>query len=243
VVLIGDTGTGKELVASCLHDYSSRCDHAFVAINCGAIPENLLESELFGHEKGAFTAADKHRVGKLEFASNGTLFLDEIESMSMEFQVKLLRALQENTIKRVGSNKPIKINPRVICASKVNLKMLVDKGLLRLDLYYRLRVTEICIPKLTERSDDIPLLFQFFLDKACKQFKLPLYDLSIKEKGVLANREWPGNIRELKNLAQQFSIANSTDNRSLVSLLKPNITHEENSIDTAIENISNNMIA
>ncbi|PAJ72734.1 hypothetical protein CJF42_19740 [Pseudoalteromonas sp. NBT06-2] len=221
VVIHGDTGTGKELVACCLHDYSTRCEQPFVAINCGAVPENLLESELFGHEKGAFTGADQTRIGKLEFASNGTLFLDEVESMPMNFQVKLLRALQENSIERVGSNKSISINPRVICATKVDLKKLADEGKFRLDLYYRLKVAELYLPSLSARPDDIALLFQHFLKLACCQYQVDQVDPTMEELILLSTREWPGNIRELKNLAQQFSIANNACETPLCDLLTP----------------------
>lgn len=235
VVINGDTGTGKELVASCLHEYSSRCEHPFVAINCGAIPENLLESELFGHEKGAFTGANQTRIGKLEYASEGTLFLDEIESMPMNFQVKLLRALQENTIERVGSNKSITINPRIISATKVDLKVLSDQGDFRLDLYYRLKIAELNLPTLSERLADIPLLFQHFLQQACQKFNISQPVPTLDDIALLATREWHGNIRELKNLSQQYAIVNATDTMSLSTLLADekggnttNITMESN---------------
>ncbi len=219
IIVHGDTGTGKELVASCLHDYSNRSDHPFVAINCGAVSESLLESELFGHEKGAFTGANQTRIGKLEYASKGTLFLDEIESMPMSFQVKLLRALQENTIERVGSNKSISINPRVICATKVDLKELSDKGEFRLDLYYRLKIAELHIPKLADRLDDIPLLFKHFLEQACQKYNIPMPTPSMEDLVLLTTKEWAGNIRELKNVAQQYAIANVGLETSLASML------------------------
>ncbi len=220
VVINGDTGTGKELVASCLHDYSPRCEAPFVAINCGAIPESILESELFGHEKGAFTGANQTRIGKLEYASEGTLFLDEIESMPMNFQVKLLRALQENTIERVGSNKSIKINPRVICATKVDLKWLADKGDFRLDLYYRLKVAELHLPKLAERLSDVPMLFKHFLQQACQKFNIEQPVPTMDDISLLATKNWHGNIRELKNLSQQYAIVNATSSVTLATLLK-----------------------
>jgi len=224
VVINGDTGTGKELVASCLHDFSPRCEHPFVAINCGAIPENLLESELFGHEKGAFTGANQTRIGKLEYASKGTLFLDEVESMPMSFQVKLLRALQENTIERVGSNKSIDINPRVICATKVDLKQLSDQGDFRLDLYYRLKIAELYIPKLNERLSDVPILFQHFLQQACQKFNIEQITPSMDDLSLLATRDWHGNIRELKNLSQQYAIVNATGSVTLSNLFKDDNT-------------------
>ncbi|MGL1956000.1 MAG: sigma-54 dependent transcriptional regulator [Colwellia sp.] len=239
VVINGDTGTGKELVASCLHDYSARCDEPFVAINCGAIPESLLESELFGHEKGAFTGANQTRIGKLEYASKGTLFLDEIESMPMNFQVKLLRALQEKTIERVGSNKSISINPRIVCATKVDLKQLSDQGDFRLDLYYRLKVAEIYIPKLNERLSDVPILFQHFLQQACQKFNIDQPVLTIDELSLLSTKNWHGNIRELKNLSQQFAIVSATGNVALSSLLTERSSESNSHINTNIE-IENN---
>jgi len=219
IIIHGDTGTGKELVASCLHDYSNRSEHPFVAINCGAVAENLLESELFGHEKGAFTGANQTRIGKLEYASKGTLFLDEVESMPMTFQVKLLRALQENTIERVGSNKSITINPRVICATKVDLKKLSDQGDFRLDLYYRLKIAELHIPKLADRLEDIPLLFEHFLVQACQKFSIEKPIPSMEDLVLLTTKSWSGNIRELKNLAQQYAIANVSLDTTLASML------------------------
>ena len=219
VMIHGDTGTGKELVAACLHEYSPRCEGNFVAINCGAVPDNLLESELFGHEKGAFTGASTTRIGKLEYASKGTLFLDEIESMPMNFQVKLLRALQENTIERVGSNKSIAINPRVICATKVDLKKLADAGKFRLDLYYRLKVAELYLPKLSARADDVILLFQHFLAQATEQYQIEPARPTMEDLAILSTRDWPGNIREIKNLAQQFAIANAATVTSITDLL------------------------
>jgi len=238
VVINGDTGTGKELVASCLHDYSSRCEHPFVAINCGAIAENLLESELFGHEKGAFTGANQTRVGKLEYASKGTLFLDEIESMPMTFQVKLLRALQENTIERLGSNKSITINPRIISATKVDLKTLADQGSFRLDLYYRLKVAELHLPKLQDRLSDVPVLFQQFLQQACQKFNIEQPIPTMDDFSLLATRDWHGNVRELKNLAQQYAIANATTGVSLSCLLKEGRTTNTTDMvnNTVIEN-------
>jgi len=221
IIINGDTGTGKELVARCLHDYSARFEQPFVAINCGAIPENLLESELFGHEKGAFTGANQTRIGKLEYASNGTLFLDEVESMPMNFQVKLLRALQEKTIERVGSNKSISINPRIISATKVDLKALAEQGDFRLDLYYRLKVAELYLPKLQERLDDIPLLFQHFINIACQQYQLPEVKMTVENLVLLSKQTWPGNVRELANLAQQFAIANISGDIPLATLLTP----------------------
>ena len=158
VLLLGETGTGKDLVARCLHDLSDKKGKNFVAINCGAIPETIIESELFGHEAGAFTGANTRRIGKFEYANGGTVLLDEIESMPVDLQVKLLRVIQERTVERVGSNQSIPIDVRIIAATKVDLKEASDKGKFRQDLYYRLNVVQIILPPLRERQEDISLL-------------------------------------------------------------------------------------
>ena len=162
VLIQGETGTGKELAARCLHEASPRRSGNFVAINCGGLPETLFESEIFGHEAGAFTGAGKRRIGKIEHASGGTLFLDEIESMPMAMQIKLLRVLQERTLERLGSNTPIAVDCRVVAATKADLRVLVDQGLFRADLYYRVNVATLPLPPLRERREDTPLLFEYF---------------------------------------------------------------------------------
>ncbi|WP_372873173.1 sigma-54-dependent transcriptional regulator [Shewanella sp.] len=204
VLIEGETGTGKELVARCLHDHSPRHKANFVAINCGAIPENLIESELFGADAGAFTGIDKARVGKFEFANGGTLFLDEIESTPMSLQVKLLRVLEDRKVERLGSNKSISLDIRVVAATKVDLKKLCDKGEFRQDLLYRLNLVTIPIPPLRERREDIPLLFLHFARIASARYHKELIYPSAEHHARMAAHDWPGNVRELRNLAERY---------------------------------------
>lgn len=204
VLLFGETGTGKDLVAGCLHNLSDRKNKNFVAINCGAIPESIIESELFGHESGAFTGANTRRIGKFEYADGGTVFLDEIESLPIDLQVKFLRVLQERTVERLGSNELHPIDVRVIAATKVDLKEASDQGKFRQDLYYRLNVVEINLPPLRERQEDISLLFQHFVLQACSRHNLPIPSLSKGLMGQLSSNKWEGNIRELKNEAEKY---------------------------------------
>lgn len=204
ILIQGETGTGKELVARSLHEHSQRCKGNFVAVNCGAIPEQLIESELFGHEAGAFTGARERRVGKLEYASGGTLFLDEIESMPMPLQVRLLRVLQERHIERLGSNKAIPVDFRVVAATKVDLRELAAEDRFREDLYYRLNVVTIEIPPLRERREDIALLFQHFTLVANARYEKQMPPLTTDHLPALLSHHWPGNVRELRNLAERF---------------------------------------
>ncbi len=204
VLVYGETGTGKELVARCLHDHSERRRGHFVPLNCGGLPESLADSELFGHEAGAFTSANRVRVGKLEYAQGGTLFLDEIESMPMAVQIKFLRALQERSIERVGSNKPIAIDCRVIAASKDDLKTLSDQHKFRADLYYRIGVAFIELPPLRERREDIPLLFEHFTLLAASRYERAAPVPTSAQLADLTAYAWPGNVRELRNVADRF---------------------------------------
>lgn len=204
ILLFGETGTGKELVARSLHEQSGRREHNFVAVNCGAVPENLLESELYGHEKGAFTGADSKRIGKFEHAQNGTLFLDEIESMPMQAQIKLLRVLQERVIERIGSNTLIPLDIRVIAATKVDLKQAAEEGSFRQDLYYRLNIVTLDLPPLRERKEDIPALFHHFLLVAAARYGKAATALPAQDLQQLMSHNWPGNIRELRNAAERF---------------------------------------
>lgn len=206
VLIEGETGTGKELVARCLHDFSNRRGKRFVALNCGALPETIVESELFGHEAGAFTGAVKRRIGKLEFANGGTVFLDEIESMPIGLQVKLLRVLQERTIERLGGNESIPIDVRVVAATKLDLVAEAEAGRFRKDLFYRLNVARIAIPPLRERKSDILLLFHHFLHKACLRFDRDVPDLPESHEANLMARSWPGNVRELGNAAERYAL-------------------------------------
>ncbi len=204
VLINGDTGCGKELVARYLHSHSKRGDKAFVAINCGAIPENLIESELFGHEAGAFTGAGKKRVGKFQYANGGTLFLDEIESMPMALQIKMLRVLEERAVEPLGGNQQIPLNIRVVAATKVDLKELSDQGGFRLDLYYRLNVVQVHIPPLKDRREDVPVLFEHFVWMAANRYGSEVQPLTATQRQHLLSHDWPGNVRELRNLAECF---------------------------------------
>jgi two-component system C4-dicarboxylate transport response regulator DctD len=204
VMIYGETGTGKDVVANCLHHHSARRSGNYVAVNCGGLPDSLVESELFGHEVGAFTGAIRQRIGKLEYANGGTLFLDEIESMPLSVQVKLLRALQERMIERVGSNKPIPVDCRIVAASKADLLQLSERKLFRSDLYYRLGVAFIELPPLRERREDITLLFEHFTLAAARRFNCdaPIADERLVSR--LLSFSWPGNVRELRNVADRF---------------------------------------
>ncbi|BBB24698.1 sigma-54-dependent transcriptional regulator [Amphritea japonica] len=206
LIINGATGTGKEVVAKCLHDFSPRAEKPFVALNCGAVTESVIESELFGHEAGAFTGANKKRVGKIEYASGGTLFLDEIESMPASLQVRLLRVLQERTLQRLGGNATISIDIRVIAASKVNLRESADQGIFREDLYYRLNVASIEIPCLDQRKEDIPVLFSNFVEQANQRFNRDSRPIPEQLLRQLRTQNWPGNVRELRNAAERWTL-------------------------------------
>ena len=203
VLIHGETGTGKELVARCLHEESNRRDGNFVAINCGGLPETLFDSEIFGHEAGAYTGAGKRRIGKIEHANGGTLFLDEIETMPVPMQIKLLRVLQERTLERLGSNTPIPIDCRIIAATKEDLLALSEQGRFRADLYYRLSVATLPLPPLRERREDIPLLFEHFLLQAAARHERPVPATPPGRIQQLVGYAWPGNVRELRNVADR----------------------------------------
>ena len=205
VLILGASGTGKELVARAIHDHSTRASMPFVPVNCGALPENILESELFGHEKGAFTGADASRPGLFEAATGGTLFLDEISETKPGFQVNLLRAVQEQKIRRVGSQKYTPIDVRILAASNRDLKKLIASGQFREDLYYRLSVVEIHLPGLEERREDIPLLVQYFLKRSNARNKRSV-KISDDALRLLTAASWPGNVRELENLVERLAI-------------------------------------
>ena len=206
VLILGETGAGKELVARSLHDYSPRREERFVAINCGALPETLIESELFGHKAGAFTGASKARMGRIQYAHGGTLFLDEIESMPLDLQVKMLRVLQDRTVQPLGGNEEVPVDVRVVAATKEDLRTLADEGRFREDLYYRLDVLTLAIPPLRDRQDDIVLLFQHFVDEACRRFDRPAQALDPEVAADLTARDWPGNVRELQNAATRHAL-------------------------------------
>ena len=206
VLILGETGSGKEVVARALHDLSSRRNGPFVAINAGALAESVVESELFGHEPGAFTGAQKRRIGKFEFANGGTLFLDEIESMSLDVQVKLLRMLQERVVERLGGNQLIPLDIRVIAATKEDLRQSADQGRFRADLYYRLNVAPLRIAPLRERGEDVLMLFDYFAGEASVRHDLTPNVLQPAQRALLLRHNWPGNVRELQNVAERFAL-------------------------------------
>lgn len=219
VIIYGETGCGKELVATSLHKESQRKSHRFVPINCGAIPENLFESELFGHEPGAFTGASKRRIGKLEYADKGTLFFDEIESMPLSMQVKVLRSLQEHTVERVGGNQQINVDLRVIAAAKEDLN---DHEEFRQDLYYRLNVAQIYLPPLREREEDALILFEHF----ALQTNSDSRPLSDADRNAVLSYAWPGNVRELRNVAMRFALDDTVSVMEILSS-RPSSTTED----------------
>lgn len=206
VLITGGNGTGKELVARQLHERSGRKDKPFVEVNCAAIPSELIESELFGHEKGAFTSAIKQRKGKFEQANGGTLFLDEIGDMSLSAQAKVLRALQENRITRVGGDKDIKVDVRILAATNKDLRKEIDEGNFREDLFHRLSVILIHVPSLNDRKDDIPLLAEHFIGQICGEYGMPVKTIAPKAIKALQEVNWTGNIREFRNIIERLII-------------------------------------
>jgi DNA-binding NtrC family response regulator len=206
VLIAGESGTGKELVAKALHYNSGRRERPFIALNCAALPETLIESELFGHEKGSFTDATARRVGQFELANTGTLFLDEIGDLSAMTQAKLLRVLQEREFTRVGGVQSIKVDVRIVTATNQNLEELVRKGQFREDLYYRINVIALYLPPLRERGDDIPLLAKHFLAKRIEEENRPLQEFSKDAVDLLSRYPWPGNVREMENIVEQAFI-------------------------------------
>ena len=222
VLISGESGTGKELIARFIHNNSRRAGNPFIAVNCGAIPSELLESEMFGHERGAFTGAVGTRMGLFQLANGGTIFLDEIGEMTAPLQVKLLRVLQEREMRPVGSDRTVKVDVRVIAASNRELAVEVEKGRFREDLFYRLQVIPIVVPPLRERRSDIPILVQHFLDKHNQQ--RPAQPCKIADDAMvhLWEYDWPGNVRELENLIERMVILND-DGVIRVENLPPNI--------------------
>ena len=206
VLITGDNGVGKELVARRIHELSNRCNGTLIEVNCAAIPSELIESELFGHEKGSFTSAIKQRIGKFEQANGGTLFLDEIGDMSLDAQAKMLRALQESRITRVGGEKEIKVDVRVLAATNKNLMEEVEAKKFRLDLYHRLSVIVIQVPPLNARRDDIPMLIDHFMKEISEEYKQPVKELEPAAIATLKAYNWTGNIRELRNVIERLII-------------------------------------
>jgi two-component system nitrogen regulation response regulator NtrX len=218
ILISGENGTGKELVARMIHHLSPRADQPLIDVSCAAIPENLIESELFGHEKGAFSGATSKKIGKFELASNGSIFLDEIGDMSLKTQAKILRVLQEQKIQRVGGSRTISVNVRVIAASNKNLEEEIEKGRFREDLFYRLNVLPINVPPLRQRADDIPILVETFLEDFAIQNRDRRKKITSDALEILGKYTWPGNVRELKNLVERMAIlvdADEIDSRDI----------------------------
>ena len=244
VLALGESGTGKELVAEALHKLSKRKGQ-FVPVNCAAIPSELLESELFGHEKGAFTGADRARVGRFEMSSGGTLFLDEIGDIPLPLQAKLLRALENRKIQKVGGGKEIPLNLRMVCATHQNLEKKVNEGTFRADLFYRINVFPINVPTLSERIEDIPMLLNHLMQSLKKNIDLPTF--SKEAISALQRHLWPGNIRELKNVIERacilFSGKEVTKNNVFENLLRlkvPTSEAEQNALWDATQNLAMN---
>ncbi|HIH7407455.1 TPA: sigma-54-dependent transcriptional regulator [Escherichia coli] len=237
VLIYGETGCGKEVVARMLHHWSTRRQGQFVALNCAGLPETLFESEIFGHEAGAFTGAVKKRIGKIEHANGGTLFLDEIEGMPSGMQVKLLRVLQERTIERLGANQLIPVNCRVIAATKEDLLRRSEEHLFRLDLYYRLNVVSLNIPPLRQRREDIPELFYWFASQAAQKYNRPLPDISPMLLAWLQSQSWPGNVRELKHNAERFVLGLLTHHQPV-----PMTQQEESGLTSCIDAFEKKLI-
>lgn len=225
VLLVGETGTGKELIARSVHQLSPRSDGPYVRVNCGALSESLLESELFGHIKGAFTGAIDNKTGRFEAAHTGTIFLDEISSMSEKLQVKLLRVLQEREFERVGDSRTIRVDTRVVAATNQLLEDEIDAGRFREDLYYRLNVVPIYLPPLRDRPEDVPLLANYFLKKYCDENKKDIHGFSPGVLEAIAGYDWPGNVRELENYVER-AVVLCTGNMVTADLLPPQVRGE-----------------
>jgi two-component system response regulator AtoC len=247
VLITGESGTGKEMVAKSLHYHSGRKKKPFVAVDCGVIPENLIESELFGHTKGAFTGADHAKKGLFAEANEGTIFLDEIGNLPVPLQAKLLRVLQEREIKPIGSNETTSVNVRVIAATKEDLKTSVDSGTFRNDLFYRLSVIPIHLPPLRERPEDVPLLLKHFLAKVCKSNNQKEKQITPEAMNVLMAYNWPGNVRELENLVERMVLITSGDTIDVDDLpdeiksTKGNTSMKEN-LDRTVKVVEKDMI-
>ncbi len=222
VLITGESGTGKEVIARYIHKQSNRATKPFISVNCAAIPENLLESELFGHEKGSFTGAVSRRIGRFEEANNGTLLLDEISEMDIGLQAKLLRAIQEREITRIGSNKPVKVNIRILATSNRDLEAEVKRGNFREDLYFRLNVINVMIPKLADRTGDIPPLAEYFIAKYSKANGMPPRKLTKEALDKLMQYDWPGNVRELENVIHRSVLMAQGNQIDAAAILLPN---------------------
>lgn len=242
ILVLGETGTGKELVARSLHEHSKRRVKNFVAVNCGALPETMIESELFGHEAGAFTDAKSQRIGKIEHANGGTLLLDEIESMPLRVQIHLLRVLQERSLERLGSNELINLDLRVVAASKVDLRHHAEMGEFREDLYYRLNVVSLEIPPLRDRREDIPLLFHHFLLVAGHRYQQEVPQPNGAQMNSLMAYSWPGNVRELRNLAERYVLLGGQVGWSIDALLSGGETEHHRSLPQQVDCFERSLI-
>lgn len=234
VLITGESGTGKEVIARYIHKRSGRATKPFITLNCAAIPENLLESELFGHEKGSFTGAISRRLGKFEEANNGTLLLDEISEMDISLQAKLLRAIQEREVVRIGSNKPIKVNIRILATSNRDLEAEVRKGSFREDLYFRLNVINVQIPKLADRTEDILPLSEYFIEKYSKANGMPPRQLNDSGLAKLTSYSWPGNVRELENICHRAVLMARGDAIDESAILLPTQRQDQLTLTTSV---------
>ena len=245
ILLIGETGTGKEVIAKAIHKNSQRSDGPYIRVNCGALHENLLESELFGHIKGSFTGAVDNKIGRFEAAYGGTIFLDEINSMSPTLQVKLLRVLQEREFERLGESRTISVDVRVIAATNATLEELVEAGTFREDLYYRLNVVPIVLPPLRDRREDIPALARFFLTKYAKANDLvPTPPITAELEAMLRAHHWPGNVRELENTMERLVVLSEGDGLSadLLNFNRPSVGGHDNANSMDIQKLIRSLV-
>jgi transcriptional regulator with GAF, ATPase, and Fis domain len=240
VLITGETGTGKELIARAIHKRSQRASRAFVSVNCAAIPRDLIASELFGHEKGAFTGATQRRLGRFESADGGTIFLDEIGELPAEMQIALLRVLQEREFQRVGGNESIRADVRVVAATNRDLQAAIADGRFRDDLFYRLNVFPIEVPALRERKPDIPLLVEYFVDRYASQAGKKITGISKKSMELLETYSWPGNIRELQNVIERSVIISDSEN---LSIDESWFARQPATADSAIQPFSEKLVA
>ncbi|MBK6913573.1 MAG: sigma 54-interacting transcriptional regulator [Ignavibacteriales bacterium] len=245
VLILGETGTGKELIAKAIHNLSNRKENAFITVNCAALPAQLIESELFGHEKGSFTGALEKRIGKFEVADGGTIFLDEIGELPLEIQAKLLRVLQEKEFERLGGKSTVHSDVRIVAATNRDLEKEVEQGKFRSDLFFRLNVFPIVVPPLRERKDDIPLLVKYFIDKYSKKLGKELKSIKKTDIDTFINYNWPGNIRELEHMIERAIIVSEGTNLNFEKLLGGNLKQAESdfkSFKTLVENEKEHII-
>jgi len=245
VLILGETGTGKELIAKAIHNLSKRNENAFITVNCAALPVQLIESELFGHEKGSFTGAWEKRIGKFEVADGGTIFLDEIGELPLEVQAKLLRVLQEKEFERLGGKSTVRSDVRIVAATNRNLEKEVEQGKFRPDLFFRINVFPVLVPPLRERKEDIPLLVKFFINKYSKKIGKDVRSIKKNDLDILMNYNWPGNVRELEHIIERAIIISEGSNLNLGELLGGNLKQTEpdfKSFKTLMENEKEHII-